>query len=113
VDAAAWERRAFDFEDEREARDVLHKQYAAVVGNPPYITVKDKTLRDRYRALYPSAAGKYALSVPFCERFFQLAREGGRVGQITANSFMKREFGKKLIEDFLPSVDLDLIVNTS
>ncbi|MCB9603016.1 MAG: hypothetical protein H6720_22085 [Sandaracinus sp.] len=26
---------------------------------------------------------------------------------------MKREFGKKLIEDYLPSVNLDLIVNTS
>ena len=113
VDAADWERRAFDFEDEREAREVLHRQYAAVVGNPPYITVKDKALRDRYRALYPSASGKYSLSVPFCERIFQLARDGGRTGQITANSFMKREFGKKLIEEYFETVDLDLIVNTS
>jgi len=113
VEAAAWEKRAFAFEDEGEARAVLGRQYAAVVGNPPYITVKDKALRDRYRALYPSAHGKYALSVPFCERFFQLGRPGGRVGQITSNSFMKREFGKKLIEEFLPTVNLDLIVNTS
>ncbi|MCB9596963.1 MAG: BREX-2 system adenine-specific DNA-methyltransferase PglX [Sandaracinaceae bacterium] len=113
VEAAAWERRAFDFEDEKEARAVLHREYAAVVGNPPYITVKDAKLRDRYRALYASASGKYSLSVPFCERFFQLARRGGRTGQITANSFMKREFGKKLIEEYLRTVDLDLIVNTS
>ena len=41
------------------------------------------------------------------ERFFDLARKpcddglgAGYVGQITANSFMKREFGKKLIEEF-------------
>jgi hypothetical protein len=60
-----------------------------------------------------SAAGKYALSAPFCERFFQLARDRGYVGQITANSFMKREFGKKLIEEYLPTVNLELIVNTS
>ena len=32
---------------------------------------------------------------------------------ITANSFMKREFGKKLIEGFLPSVNVDGVVNTS
>ncbi|MCZ7679703.1 MAG: BREX-2 system adenine-specific DNA-methyltransferase PglX [Sandaracinaceae bacterium] len=89
AEAAKWEKRAFDFEHEREARDVLHRQYAAVVGNPPYITVKDKALRERYRALYASASGKYSLSVPFAERFFQLARPGGRVGQITANSFME------------------------
>ena len=30
----------------------------------------------------------------------------GYTGQITANSFMKREFGKKLIEEFFPTVDL-------
>lgn len=113
ADAAKWERRAFSLEDEDAARAVLHKQYAAVVGNPPYITVKDKALREQYRKLYPSAAKQYSLAVPFCERFFQLAKKGGRVGQITANSFMKREFGKKLIEGYLPTVNLDLIVNTS
>ena len=32
---------------------------------------------------------------------------------ITANSFMKREFGKKLIEKFLPSRDLTHVVDTS
>ena len=107
--------------------------YDAVVGNPPYITVKDKVLNERYRALYPTCKGKYALSVPFMERFFDLARPGspvpandgsasatggearpaGWVGQITSNSFMKREFGSKLIEEFLPRQDLRLVVDTS
>ena len=32
---------------------------------------------------------------------------------ITANSFMKREFGKKLIEDFFPKVDLTHVIDTS
>ncbi|MFO0954690.1 MAG: BREX-2 system adenine-specific DNA-methyltransferase PglX, partial [Isosphaeraceae bacterium] len=32
---------------------------------------------------------------------------------ITANSFMKREFGKKLIEDFFPTVDLTHVIDTS
>ncbi|MBO6936774.1 MAG: BREX-2 system adenine-specific DNA-methyltransferase PglX [Deltaproteobacteria bacterium] len=108
-----FERRAYELEDAAEAKAVLHREYAAVVGNPPYITVKDKALRDRYRALYPSAHGLYSLACPFMERFFQLARKSGRVGKITANSFMKREFGAKLIEDYLPTVDLDLVVNTS
>ena len=34
-------------------------------------------------------------------------------GQITANSFMKREFGKKLIEQFLPKIDLTHVIDTS
>jgi hypothetical protein len=32
---------------------------------------------------------------------------------ITANSFMKREFGKKLIEEFFPRVDLTHVIDTS
>jgi len=91
----------------------LFRQYAAVVGNPPYITVKDAAMREVYRAMYAAAVGKYALSTPFCERFFQLARPRGYTGQITANSFMKREFGKRLIEEVLPSENLELIVDCS
>ncbi len=111
--SADWRSEAFRLEDDDAARDVLHRQYAAVVGNPPYITPKDAATSKRYAAAYASAFRKYSLAVPFCERFFQLARDRGSVGQITANSFMKREFGKKLVEDFLPSVNLELIVNTS
>ena len=32
---------------------------------------------------------------------------------ITANSFMKREFGKKLIEEFFPRMDLTHVIDTS
>lgn len=93
-----------------------------VVGNPPYITVKDKKLNDLYRDLYNACAGKYALSVPFAQRFFELAKTGdaengrgyGVVGQITANSFMKREFGTRLIEShFGNEVELSEVIDTS
>ncbi|MCB1958844.1 MAG: hypothetical protein KDG55_24480, partial [Rhodocyclaceae bacterium] len=87
-------------------------RYAVVLANPPYITVKDPELRARYRRLYPdSTAGKYALSAPFLERCFELARAGGFVGQITANSFTRRRFGKPLIERVLNRVDLRRVVN--
>jgi hypothetical protein len=112
--ARLWKGEEFALENEVEARAVLYRQFAAVVGNPPYITVKDPALRERYRGLYPrSAAMNYSVAAPFTERLFQLARTSGRVGVITANSFMKREFGKKLVEQFLPTVNVDLIINTS
>ena len=80
-------------------------RYDVVVGNPPYITVKDKALNQIYRSKYANVCkGTYALTVPFMAQFFALAKRGeqaGWVGQITSNSFMKREFGTKLIEDFL------------
>jgi len=92
-------------------------RYDVVVGNPPYITVKDKALNQIYRSKYANVCkGTYALTVPFMVLFFALAKGGERagwVGQITGNSFMKREFGSKLIEDFLPHQDLCLVADTS
>ncbi len=109
-------------EDVHEYPRILEPgRYHVVVGNPPYITVKDKSLNELYRQLYGSCAGTYALTVPFAERLFELARTGsangdgfGRVGQITANSFMKREFGTKLIEEFFAHrVALTEVIDTS
>ncbi|MEG3632462.1 BREX-2 system adenine-specific DNA-methyltransferase PglX [Micromonospora palythoicola] len=96
-------------------------RYHVVVGNPPYITVKDRRLNDLYRDIYSACHGAYSLSVPFAQRFFELAKtaesggyRSGRVAQITANSFMKREFGKRLIERFFASeVDLTHVIDTS
>jgi Domain of unknown function (DUF7008)/Eco57I restriction-modification methylase len=92
-------------------------RYDVVVGNPPYIQARDKTLNQIYRSKYANVcSGKYALTVPFMALFFALAKESGHsgwVGQITSNSFMKREFGSKLIENFLPHQDLRLVVDTS
>ncbi|WP_280369384.1 BREX-2 system adenine-specific DNA-methyltransferase PglX [Nocardia wallacei] len=97
-------------------------RYHVVVGNPPYITVKDVKLNNEYRKIYSDiCSGKYALSVPFVARFFELAKLGdsdgrgfGRVGQITSNSFMKREFGTKLIENyFVKNVELTEVIDTS
>lgn len=113
---------AYATEDVHEHSAILEQgRYDVVVGNPPYITVKDKKLNELYRRLYASCSGKYALSVPFAERFFQLAKVGepdgrgyGMVGQITANSFMKREFGTKLIEEyFAHKVELTEVIDTS
>lgn len=116
----------YDGEDLSEYSGILTPgQYHAVVGNPPYIIVKDKALNQKYRDAYSTAVRKYALSVPFMELFFRLAIKGGTgqpagfTGQITSNSFMKREFGKKLIEEFFGGfhtdnpVDLLQVIDTS
>lgn len=122
-------RHVYATEDREALRAVVGQRYHAVVGNPPYITVKDKALNEAYRQKYPmSCYMKYSLAVPFMERFFELALPGtndrdrseepaasraGFVGMITANSFMKREFGKKLIEGCIPRWDLTHVLDTS
>ncbi len=111
---------AFNLEDTKLAADILHEQtYHVVVGNPPYIAPRDAALRELYRRAYRSCHGKYQLVAPFLERFFQLALNprvagnGGYVGAIVGNGFMKREFGKKFVEEVLPEQQLTHLVDTS
>ncbi len=105
----------YQSEDLPELQRILTPgQYHAVVANPPYITVKDSALNQAYRDRYPEVCYRqYSLSVPFLQRIFSLACPGGFTGQITANSFMKREFGKKLVESYLPKMDLTHLIDTS
>jgi hypothetical protein len=106
-------------EDNGALTQILSRPYHAVVANPPYITPKDAAENAAYRTLYHSCHRVYGLVVPFVERCFDLAVDGrlgapgGFVGLIVANAFMKREFGEKLIQDFLPSVDLTHVIDTA
>ena len=108
-----------EVEDKKALESILAQRYHVVVGNPPYITVKDKALNQAYRDKYVTCHRQYSLGVPFTERFFDLclpaenSHPAGFVGMITANSFMKREFGKKLIEDYLPRKHLTHVIDTS
>jgi hypothetical protein len=114
-ESGAWTYRTEDVDDFIKSCHILeYGTYHVVVANPPYITVKDKAEREQYRDRYQSCYQQYSLSVPFAERIFRLAVRGsGYTGQITANSFMKREFGKKLIEVFFTQVDLTHVIDTS
>jgi hypothetical protein len=103
----------------RALREVLEPRFHAVVANPPYITEKDEARKAYHREKvgktprYVSAYRQYSLGAPFTERCFQLAVRDGFVGLITSNNFLKREFGKPLIETVLAALDLTLVVDTS
>lgn len=117
--ASSAARHLYATEDAAAIARVLDRRYHVVVANPPYITPKDPALNEAYRRRFSACSGKYALSVPFMELLFDLAlpaentRAAGYVGQITSNSFMKREFGRKLVEEHLARLDLTLIIDTS
>lgn len=109
---------AYAAEDIDAINRILGQRYHAVVGNPPYITASDSALNALYRERYETCHRKFSLGVPFTERFFQLAETNGDapagyVGLITADSFMKREFGRRLIEDWFPRQDLTHVIHTS
>jgi hypothetical protein len=111
----------YESEDVDLVRHILGQRHHVVVGNPPYITVRDNALNQLYRERFGSCHRKYSLAAPFMEVFFALAVKAeqdppmpaGYVGMITANSFMKREFGKKLIEEYVPHWDLTHVIDTA
>ena len=118
TDEESWAPEVYACEDKAAIQEVLGQQFHVVVGNPPYIIVRDRKLNAAYRERYATCHQKYSLAVPFAERFFDLCYTSGNgttgyVGQITANSFMKREFGKKLIEQFFPRIDLTHVIDTA
>ncbi|WP_437637195.1 BREX-2 system adenine-specific DNA-methyltransferase PglX [Sorangium sp. So ce854] len=98
---------------------VLATKFHAVVANPPYIIESDEARKEYHREKigklqrYISAYRQYSLGSPFTERCFQLADKNGFVGIITSNNFMKREFGRPLIEKVLAAIDLSLVIDTS
>lgn len=105
-------------EDATAANRILTADsYHAVVGNPPYITSKDPALTRVYRELYSTAVREFQLTAPMTQRFFDLALPGtgaaGSVGLIIGNAFMTRQFGKPLVEQFLPTRDLTAVIDTS
>jgi hypothetical protein len=129
----------YETEDRDALHRILGRRYHAVVGNPPYITVNDDALNQAYRGRFDSCHKQYSLAVPFIERFFDLALEGeavgrrpsrverdggsaeseaptrkpaGFVGMITSNSFMKKAFGRKLVESFFPKWDITHVIDT-
>ncbi|MBQ1009914.1 BREX-2 system adenine-specific DNA-methyltransferase PglX [Micromonospora sp. M51] len=114
---------AYESEDADLLKNYLaENQYTVVVGNPPYITVSDSARNGLYREIYKTVCHRqYALTVPFAKRFFDLAKwadghgdGAGHVGQITGNAFMKREFGRRLIENyFAHEIELTEVVDTS
>ena len=111
----------YETEDAEDLKRILGQQYQVVVGNPPYMNVKDAILREAYRKRFLTCHGRYQLGVPFTERFFDLtvrsedpqSEIAGWMGMIVSNAFMKRSFGKKLIESYLRHRDLTHVIDTS
>jgi len=85
-----------------------------ILGNPPFVTARNPKKRELYRERWKRVCyGKYLLVCPFFDLSFGLLRHGGQLGFIVSNAFAKREFGKPLVENFFPTVDLQKVVDCS
>ncbi len=85
-----------------------------IVGNPPFVTARNPSKRELYRKRWEQTCHlKFQLVAPFFERSFGLLQRGGHLGFIVSNAFTKREFGRPLVQRFLPTTELTEIVDCS
>jgi hypothetical protein len=93
---------------------VVDDGFDIIVGNPPFVTARNKEKRELYRERWqPYCFKQYHLLVPFFPRSFGIMADDAQLGFIVSNAFAKREFGKPLIEHFFPSVELKKVVDCS
>ena len=74
--------------------------FTHVVGNPPYVRQEaiPYVLMAEYRIRYKTIYDRADIYVPFIERSLSLLFQGGKLGFICADRWMKNKYGKKLRE---------------
>ncbi len=84
-----------------------------VVGNPPYVRQEliPSALMREYRARYCTIYDRADLYVPFIERSLQLLANGGKLGFICADRWMKNRYGGPLRKLVAESFHLDTYVD--
>jgi len=86
--------------------------FDAVVGNPPY--VRQEGLGDdkiAFKAMYEVFNSIADLYTYFIERGHTMLRPGGRFGMITANKFMRANYGADLRSLLIDKVKLETLVD--
>ena len=78
--------------------------FEAVVGNPPYHRIQGipAAVKEYLTATYPSATGKFDLSVVFAEQGYRLIGTTGELGLIIPNRVLTADYGsglRKIISD--------------
>ncbi|MFJ3958884.1 Eco57I restriction-modification methylase domain-containing protein [Arthrobacter sp. NPDC090010] len=69
-----------------------------VVGNPPYIRTEDldDEIEAAYRATWRTMRGRADIYIGFYERSLSLLAEGGKLGFICADRWMRNQYGRYL-----------------
>ena len=93
----------------------LEGEFDFVVGNPPYVRQEliPAPLLAEYRARYQTMYDRADIYIPFIERSLSLLSEGGSLGFICADRWMKNRYGGPLrnlvAEQFYLKVYVDMV----
>lgn len=99
--------------EQEEVDAIKSKTFEFVVGNPPYVRVQFLPLDvvTYWKQNYVVAHKRVDIFVPFYERGIRFLKEGGKLGFITSDQFLVREYGLKLREYLLENLNILHIID--
>lgn len=91
--------------------DSVPDQVDFVVGNPPYIRTEDldDATEIEYRNRWTTMRGRADIYVGFYERGLEILREGGALGFICADRWMRNAYGQRLRKLVVSKYSIDTV----
>lgn len=91
----------------------LKSDFTHVIGNPPYLRQESlpAPLLNLYRSRFQTMYDRADLYVPFFEKGLKLLKEGGRLGYICSDRWMKNRYGGPLRDLVFDSFHLDAYID--
>jgi adenine-specific DNA-methyltransferase len=84
-----------------------------VVGNPPYLRIEEvpHSRGQEYRKRWSAMRGRADVFIGFWQASLSLVRQGGRVGFICADRWMRNQYGRELRRIVTTEHSIDLILD--
>ncbi|MBU1198602.1 MAG: N-6 DNA methylase [Nanoarchaeota archaeon] len=99
--------------EHEEVDSIKNKEFDFVVGNPPYVRVQFLPLETvtYWKKHYKVAHKRCDIYVPFYERGIKFLKEGGKLGYITSDQYLVREYGQELRRYLLENMNILQIID--
>ncbi len=99
--------------EHEEVDTIKNKEFDFVVGNPPYVRVQFLPLETvtYWKENYKVAHKRVDIYVPFYERGIRFLKEGGKLGYITSDQYLVREYGQELRRYLLENMNILQIID--